>query len=49
LSFDGHALRHPVDLVGLLEPEKVGSEVEVKLVRAGEAKTARLLVGTRAA
>ncbi len=49
LAFDGHVLRHPADLVGLLEPEKIGSEVEVKLVRAGEVKTERLVVGTRAA
>lgn len=49
LTFDGHVLRHPTDLVGLLEPERIGSEVEVRLVRAGEMKSARLLVGTRGA
>jgi S1-C subfamily serine protease len=47
LAFDGHALKHPSDLVGLLDPEKVGSEVEVKLLRAGKVESARLLIGTR--
>jgi hypothetical protein len=35
--------------VGLLDPEKVGSEVAVKLLRAGEMKELRLVVGTREA
>jgi S1-C subfamily serine protease len=49
LAFDGHTLKHPSDLVGLLDPEKVGSEVAVKLLRAGEMKELRLVVGTREA
>jgi len=49
LVFDGHVLKHPSDLVGLLDPEKVGSEVGVKLLRAGEVKELRLVVGTRGA
>lgn len=49
LSFDGHVLGHPSDLVGLVDPEKVGSEVEIKLVRAGGVEGVRLLVGTREA
>ncbi len=49
LTFDGHSLRHPSDLLGLLEPEKIGSEVDVKLMRAGEVKGLRLLIGTRGA
>ena len=49
LSFDGHALKHPSDLVALLDPEKIGSEVTLKLLRAGEAKELRLVVGTRGA
>jgi len=49
LTFDGHSLRHPSDLVGLLEPERIGAEVEVKLLRAGEIVTKRLVIGTRAA
>jgi S1-C subfamily serine protease len=49
LTFDGHALRHPSDLVGLLEPERIGAEVAVTLLRAGEVVTKTVVIGTRAA
>lgn len=49
LSFDGNALHHPSDLAFLLEPERIGAEVEVRRLRAGAIDAVRLTVGTRGA
>jgi S1-C subfamily serine protease len=47
--FDGHHVRHPSDLLPLLDGERIGAEVPVRIVRAGEVKDVRLTVGTREA
>jgi S1-C subfamily serine protease len=49
VGFDGHALRHPGELLPLLDEERIGREAAVKLIRAGELKEVRLTVGTRGA
>jgi len=47
LTFAGQALRHPSDLLGLLDAERIGAEVTVRLLRAGELREVALTVGTR--
>jgi len=47
LTFAGQALRHPSDLLGLLDAERIGAEVAVRLLRAGEPREVALTVGTR--
>jgi len=47
LSFAGQALKHPADLLGLLDGERIGTEVAVRLLRAGELRDAAVTVGTR--
>ncbi len=45
--FDGHAVRHPSDLLPLLDAERIGVEVPLRIVRAGEVLDVRVTVGTR--
>lgn len=45
---DGRAIRHPDDLQLILTPDRVGSTIDVSLVRAGAIQTVPLTVGTRA-
>jgi len=47
LSFDGHALAHPSDLLPLLDETRVGAEVSARILRAAEPREVRLTVGTR--
>jgi serine protease DegQ len=47
LSFDGHPLAHPSDLLPLLDETRVGAEVGARILRAGEPREVRLTVGTR--
>jgi S1-C subfamily serine protease len=47
LTFAGQALKHPSDLLGLLDGERIGSEVAIRLLRAGELRDLVLTVGTR--
>lgn len=47
VSFDGHSVRSPVDLLELLGAESVGKVIDVQLVRGGAAQTVRVRVGTR--
>jgi S1-C subfamily serine protease len=45
--FDGHPLRHPSDLLPLLDGERIGAEVPLRIVRAGEVREVKVTVGTR--
>lgn len=47
LSFGGTALSHPGDLLPLLEEERIGQAVPLRLVRAGEVREVAVTVGTR--
>lgn len=47
LTFAGQALKHPSDLLGLLDAERIGSEVAVRLLRSGELRELALTVGAR--
>jgi len=49
LVFAGQSLRHPSDLLGLLDPDRIGAEVAVTLLRAGEIREVAVTVGTRGA
>ncbi len=46
-ALDGRALSHPGDLLPLLEEERIGAAVSVRLVRAGEVRDLALTVGAR--
>ncbi|HET6923967.1 MAG TPA: trypsin-like peptidase domain-containing protein [Anaeromyxobacteraceae bacterium] len=47
LAFGGTALSHPGDLLPLLEEERIGQAVALRLVRAGEVREVAVTVGTR--
>ncbi|HZY06003.1 MAG TPA: trypsin-like peptidase domain-containing protein [Anaeromyxobacteraceae bacterium] len=47
LAFGGSPLSHPGDLLPLLEEERIGQPVALRLVRAGEIRELSLTVGTR--
>jgi S1-C subfamily serine protease len=47
VSFDGHAVRHPADLLPLLDGERIGAEVAARILRAGEARDVRITIGAR--
>jgi S1-C subfamily serine protease len=47
LSFAGQTLKHPSDLLGLLDADRIGTEVAVRLLRSGELRDLALTVGTR--
>jgi S1-C subfamily serine protease len=47
ISFDGQALRHPADLLPLLDETKIGVDVGARIVRGGEPRDIRLVVGAR--
>lgn len=49
LTFAGQALKHPADLLGLLDAERIGAEVAVRLLRAGELRELTVAVGSRTA
>lgn len=47
LAVDGHAVAGPHDLAPVLEPERVGDAVVVRLLRAGEVRELPLTIGAR--
>jgi len=47
LSFGGTPLSHPGDLLPLLEEERIGQAVALRLVRAGEVRELSVAVGAR--
>jgi S1-C subfamily serine protease len=47
LTFDGRRLTSPADLLPLLEGERIGAEVPVRLVRAGEPRELTVRIGAR--
>jgi S1-C subfamily serine protease len=49
LALDGHALAHPGELVPLLEEERIGAAVAVRLLRAGEARELPVAIAARGA
>jgi serine protease DegQ len=49
LSFAGQPLKHPTDLLFLLDAERIGAEVPVRLLRAGEPREVLVAVGSRSA
>jgi S1-C subfamily serine protease len=47
LALDDHRLTHPRQLVALLDEERIGKEVVLRIVRAGEPREVPLTIGTR--
>jgi S1-C subfamily serine protease len=47
LAFEGTALRHPAELLPLLEEERIGKEAALSVLRAGEVREVRVTVGAR--
>ncbi|HEX9940562.1 MAG TPA: trypsin-like peptidase domain-containing protein [Thermoanaerobaculia bacterium] len=47
LAFEGTALRHPGELLPLLEEERIGKEATLRVLRAGEVREIRITVGAR--
>jgi S1-C subfamily serine protease len=45
VSLDGHPLRHPGDLLPLLDEERIGREAALKVLRAGRVEEHRVTVG----
>jgi len=45
VSLDGHPLRHPGDLLPLLDEERIGREAVLKVLRAGRVEEHRVTVG----
>jgi hypothetical protein len=40
-------VRHPLDLLPLLDGERIGTEVAARILRAGEARDVRITIGAR--
>jgi S1-C subfamily serine protease len=49
VAFDGHPLRHPGELVPLLDEERIGAEAKARVLRAGEPREVAVVVGARGA
>lgn len=47
LAFEGTPLRHPGELLPLLEEERIGKEAILSILRAGEVREVRVTVGAR--
>jgi S1-C subfamily serine protease len=47
LAFAGTPLRHPGELMPLLDEETIGKEVTLSILRAGEVREVRVTVGAR--
>ena len=47
LSFEGIPLRHPGELLPLLEEERIGKEATLNILRAGEVRDVRVTIGAR--
>jgi S1-C subfamily serine protease len=48
LAFDGEPLRHPADLLPLLEEDRIGRQAVLRLLRGGENRELRLGIAPRA-
>jgi S1-C subfamily serine protease len=46
-SLAGQAVRHPGELLGLLEEDRIGRELTAKIVRAGEVRELPITIGVR--
>jgi S1-C subfamily serine protease len=49
LAMDGHRLTHPRELLALLDEDRIGKESVLRVVRAGEPRDVRLIIGIRQA
>jgi S1-C subfamily serine protease len=47
LSFESTPLRHPGELLPLLEEERIGKEATLSILRAGEVRDVRVTIGAR--
>jgi S1-C subfamily serine protease len=47
LSFEGTPLRHPGELLPLLDEERIGKEASLSILRTGEVRDVRVTVGAR--
>jgi S1-C subfamily serine protease len=47
VAFEGTPLRHPGELLPLLEEERIGKEATLRVLRAGEVQEIRVTVGVR--
>jgi S1-C subfamily serine protease len=47
VSVGGHPVKHAGDLLPVLEEERIGTEVELRIVRTDEFKDVKITVGTR--
>jgi serine protease DegQ len=47
IALDGQPLRHPGDLLPLLEEERIGAEAGLRLLRGGESRELRITIGVR--
>ena len=47
LAFEGTPLRHPGDLLPLLDEETIGREATLRVLRGGEIREVRVTVGAR--
>ena len=48
-ALDGHALRHPAELLEVLDEGSVGKTVKLRIVRAGELREVSITIGKREA
>jgi serine protease DegQ len=48
VSLDGHPLGHPADLLPLLDEDRIGSESRARVLRGGELREVKVVVGARA-
>ena len=48
-ALDGHPLRHPAELLEVLDEASVGKAVQLRIVRAGELKEVAITIGKREA
>ena len=48
VALDGHPLGHPADLLPLLDEERIGSESRATVLRGGELREVKVVVGARA-
>jgi len=47
VAFEGTPLRHPGELLPLLEEERIGKEATLRVLRAGEVREVRVTIGVR--
>ncbi len=47
VAFEGASLRHPGELLPLLEEERIGKEATLSVLRAGEVREVRVTIGVR--